>query len=52
MRLPPGPLQWWWSFGFLAKQQIIPLITTAEWKAAMDKAKGTNTDYTPPTQAR
>ena len=41
-----------WSFGFLTKQQVTPLISTTEWKAAMEKAKGTNTDYTPPSQTK
>jgi uncharacterized protein with GYD domain len=41
-----------WSFGFLTKQQVTPLISATEWKAAMEKAKQTTTDYTPPTQTK
>jgi uncharacterized protein with GYD domain len=39
-----------WSLGFLAKQQVTPLISTIEWKAAMERAQQTKTEYTPPTQ--
>ena len=38
--------------GNCSKTQTLPLMTTDEFKAAMEKAKGTNTTYTPPTATR
>jgi uncharacterized protein with GYD domain len=38
--------------GNFSKAQNIPLMTTDEFKGAMEKAKGTNTTYTPPTATR
>jgi uncharacterized protein with GYD domain len=35
-----------------SKNQILPLMTADEFKAAMEKAKGTITSYTPPTATR
>jgi hypothetical protein len=35
-----------------SKAQSIPLMTTDEFKGAMEKAKGTTTTYTPPTATR
>jgi uncharacterized protein with GYD domain len=38
--------------GNFSKNQILPLMTADEFKAAMEKAKGTITSYTPPTATR
>jgi uncharacterized protein with GYD domain len=38
--------------GNFSKAQNIPLMTTDEFKGAMEKAKGTTTTYTPPTATR
>jgi uncharacterized protein with GYD domain len=38
--------------GNFSKSQILPLMTADEFKGAMEKAKGTNTTYTPPTATR
>jgi hypothetical protein len=35
-----------------SQAQNIPLMPTDEFKAALEKAKGTNTTYTPPTATR
>jgi uncharacterized protein with GYD domain len=35
--------------GSLTKAQVLPLIVADEFKATLEKAKGTTTDYTPPT---
>jgi uncharacterized protein with GYD domain len=40
------------STGNFAKAESIPLLTADEFKAAMEKAKGTATTYTPPTATR
>jgi uncharacterized protein with GYD domain len=38
--------------GNFTKAQTLPLVTADEFKAAMEKAKSTNTTYTPPTATR
>jgi uncharacterized protein with GYD domain len=38
--------------GNFSNIQNIPLMTSDEFKAAMETAKGTNTTYTPPTATR
>jgi uncharacterized protein with GYD domain len=38
--------------GSLTKAQVLPLMSSDEFKAAMEKAKGTTTAYTPPTGTR
>jgi uncharacterized protein with GYD domain len=38
--------------GNFSKNQVLPLMTADEFKGAMEKAKGTNTAYTPPTATR
>jgi len=40
------------STGNFAKQQAVPLITSDEFKAAMEKAKGVKSGYTPPTATK
>jgi uncharacterized protein with GYD domain len=40
------------STGNFARTESISLMTAAEFKAAMEKAKGTTTAYTPPTATR
>jgi uncharacterized protein with GYD domain len=40
------------STGNFAKTESIPAMTAAEFKSAMEKAKGTTTTYTPPTATR
>jgi uncharacterized protein with GYD domain len=40
------------STGNFAKAESIPAMTAAEFKAAMEKAKGTTTTYTPPTATK
>jgi uncharacterized protein with GYD domain len=40
------------STGNFAKAESIPLMTGEEFKAAMEKAKGTTTTYTAPTATR
>jgi hypothetical protein len=40
------------STGNFAKAESIPAMTAAEFKAAMEKAKGTTTTYTPLTGTR
>lgn len=38
--------------GNFSRTRTLPLMTTDEFKGAMEKAKGTNTTYTPPTATR
>jgi uncharacterized protein with GYD domain len=38
--------------GSLTKAQVLPLMSSDEFKGAMEKAKGTTTTYTPPTATR
>ena len=40
------------STGSVSKLNVVPLITAAEWKTVMEKAKQTKTGYTPPTQTK
>jgi uncharacterized protein with GYD domain len=40
------------STGSVTKLNVVPLITAAEWKTVMEKAKQTKTGYTPPTQTK
>jgi uncharacterized protein with GYD domain len=40
------------STGNFAKVESIPLMSAEEFKAAMEKARGTTTTYTPPTATR
>jgi len=40
------------STGAVSKLNLVPLITPAEWKTVMEKAKQTKTGYTPPTQTK
>jgi len=38
--------------GSVSKLNVVPLITAAEWKTVMEKAKQAKTGYTPPTQTK
>jgi uncharacterized protein with GYD domain len=38
--------------GSFARQQSLPLMTSDEFKAAMEKAKGVKTNWTPPTATK
>jgi hypothetical protein len=40
------------STGAVSKLNVVPLITAAEWKTVMEKAKQTKTSYTPPNQTK
>jgi uncharacterized protein with GYD domain len=40
------------STGAVSKLNVVPLITAAEWKTVMEKAKQTKTSYTTPTQTK
>jgi hypothetical protein len=38
--------------GAVARNLIVPMMTSAEFKQFMEKAKGLTTTYTPPTATR
>ena len=40
------------STGAVSKLNVVPLITPAEYKTVLEKAKQAKTGYTPPTQTK